>query len=238
MPLLEEYPQGYWEGNQFILPTLPPPPQQEVFQAPVAAAPPPVSPLLRARPLLEPYDYDGGGYMGPMDPMDPMDPTAPDAGKSAPGSPFSFSNPFGTESYGTNLGRGGTLFGGVAKAMGAPVFGLGLLGRAIGTAMDVSDAEAELASRYAGLEPDLSFWGAFNPWGKSAVEQQMDEMNALQDYYSEPDPTSEEAIADMIGFAEAAEAWGGYETSPPDAPEGGGYGGGGYGGAEEGGAMW
>jgi len=56
------------------------------------------------------------------------------------------------------------------------------------------------------------------------VEQQMDEMNALQDYYSDPDPTSEEAIADMIGFAEAAEAWGGYETSPSDAPEGG-YGG-------------
>ena len=106
----------------------------------------------------------------------------------------------------------------------APFPGSGLLGRAIGTAMDVSDAEAELASRYAGLEPDLSFWSAFNPWGKSAVEQQMDEMNALQDYYSDPDPTSEEAIADMIGFAEAAEAWGGYETSPSDAPEGG-YGG-------------
>jgi hypothetical protein len=92
--------------------------------------------------------------------------------------------------------------------------------------MDVFDAEDELSSRYKGLNPDLSFFGqffGFNP----ASEQMMDEMNALQDYYSGPDPTSEEAIADMIGFAEAAEAWGGYETSPPDAPEAGGIGAGG-----------
>ena len=192
MPLLEEYPQGYWEGNQFILPTLPPPPQQEVFQAPVAAAP--VSPLLRARPLLEPYD--GGGYMDPTDPMDPgpADPSAPDSFSpiSVSGSPMAFGY-----SKARDLGLLGSL---------APFPGVGLLGRAIGASMDISEAERGLASRYGGLKPDLSFWGAFNPWGESAAEQMMTEMNALQDYYSEPDPTTVPEIEAMISGAEAEEA--------------------------------
>jgi hypothetical protein len=68
--------------------------------------------------------------------------------------------------------------------------------------MDISEAERGGASRYKGLEPDLSFWSAFSPWGKSAVEQQMDEMNALQDYYSEPDPTTVPEIEQMITSAE------------------------------------
>jgi len=202
MPLLQEYPQGYWEGNQFILPTLPPPPQQEVFQAPVAATP--VSPLLRARPLLV-QSYDGGGYMDPTDPMDPMDPgpadpSAPDSFPiSVSGSPMAFGY-----SKARNLGLLGSFL---------PWPGLGLLGRGIGAAIDISEAEAELSSRYKGLNPDLSWWDAFLPWGKSAVEQQMDEMNALQDYYSEPDPTPISDIEAMISQAEAEEAWAGFEGS-------------------------
>jgi len=60
---------------------------------------------------------------------------------------------------------------------------LGLLGRAIGTGMDVSDAEAALAEAYGanppgypmglsgGYNPDLSFWGGFI--GYDPVAEQM-----------------------------------------------------------------
>jgi hypothetical protein len=73
--------------------------------------------------------------------------------------------------------------------------------------MDISEAERGLASRYKGLEPDLSFWGAFNPWGESAAEQMMTEMNALQDYYDEPPPSLPvQEIEQMIADAEAEEA--------------------------------
>ena len=230
MPLLQEYPQGYWEGNQFILPTLPPPPQQEVFQAPVAAAPPPVSPLLRARPLL--YPYDGGGYMDQMDPTDPMspvDPTDPNASQSPPGSPTSFS-------YGTNLGWGGTLLGGIAKAMGAPVFGLGVLGRGIGAAMDVYDAEAALAGKYGAhppgypnepYDPDISWWSAFLPWGED-VNAQVAALDAhmavagLEDpaeyqSYTSPSPSAPFTST----YADFGFGFGGTGEDAADADEGG-----------------
>ena len=193
MPLLQEYPQGYWEGNQFILPTLPPPPQ--VSQTPVATAAPALSPLLEARPLLP--QYGDGGDVG-IDPAGPGQPSAPFS--------FSVSNPFGTYDAATNYGRAASLLG---LATGVPAFGP--LGRGIGTAMDISKFEGELGKTYPGYNPDLSFLGAYFGVDPPA-EQAMAEARAMQDFFSY-EQTSPAAIQAMIDQAEAEEAWAGFEGS-------------------------
>jgi len=132
MALLSEYPQGYWEGNQFILPTLPPPPPQ-VAQAPVVAAPPPINPLLRVKPLL-PQSDNGGDYMPPPDPnvSDQFD-----AGASLRFGPeVDETHPYGSgQRIGLGLGTGAGLLGGIP--------GLGALGSLLGARSDIYDIERQ-----------------------------------------------------------------------------------------------
>jgi len=152
----------------------------------------------------------------------------------------------------TGRAPGMSLLGtGAGLGLGIPGLGLGL--GLLGSISDVSRAEEALAEEYGqappgygrvGYDPDLSTWGAFldaiSPFGilgESVAEQIADEISHMS-----------VAGLEDIGYGgfgvpgvaerEAAEAWGGFETAPPDAPFAdfgfgfgdGGYGGGGYGG--------
>jgi hypothetical protein len=233
-----------WVGNQYIFPRAAPAYATWPVTPPAPPAPPtpPAIPQRWRRP--GPID-DGGGYMDPTDPgLGPAPsapgPTAPGQAPPAPLSGFTGRAP-GMSLLGTGAGLG----------LGIPGLGLGL--GLLGAVSDVSRAEEALAEEYGahppgygrvGYDPDLSTWGAFlnaiSPFGilgESVAEQMADEISHMS-----------VAGLEGIGYGgfgvpgvaerEAAEAWGGFETAPPDAPFAdfgfgfgdGGYGGGGYGG--------
>lgn len=161
-----------------------------------------------------------------MDPTDsafgatPPAPTTPGQAPPAPLSGFTGRAP-GMSLLGTGAGLG----------LGIPGLGLGL--GLLGAVSDVSRAEEALAEEYGAhppgfpsvaYAPEISTWGAFlnaiSPFGilgesvEDALAQEVDRMGVVG--------------LEGIGYGgfgvpgvaerEAAEAWGGFETAPPDAP--------------------
>ena len=218
MPLLEEYPQGYWEGNQFILPTFPPL-QQAAFQAP--APPPPVSPLLRARPLLV-WPGDTGDGMGTPDPDQGL-------GEAPPESPAPGQDPSGQSSSGlysaTSLAP---VMGNVLGLAFGPAgkFGGGLLG----SIMDTARAEKALAEMFGenppgygrqAYDPDLSIFDTFIDsmfgvlgFGKDAEDQARAQQRHMAVVNYE-DPNTYQVEVTPEEMQAYGRAWGGYETEPP-----------------------
>jgi hypothetical protein len=228
-----------WVGNQYIFPRAAPAYATWPVTPPAAPAPPPAIPQRWMRP--EQTDGGNGDFGDPPDSSfggTPPGPTAPGTDTDPDPGP-----PLGVSGLAPLAGFAGGL---LAGPLG--VAGLGLLG----AISDVSRAEEALAEEYGAhppgfpnvaYAPEISTWDTFlsaiSPFGifgqsvEEALAQEVGRMGVVGlegiGYGGFGVPGVEEQ--------EAAEAWGGFETAPPDAPFGDtyagfgfGFGGGGYGG--------
>ena len=205
-----------WVGNEYIFPraapayaSWPAPP------APPAPPPPPAIPQRWRRP--EQIDGGNGDFEDPPDSSFGGTPPGP----TAPGPPS------GVVGIAPAASLAGTALSGL---LGVPGLGLGL--GLLGSLSDVARAEEALAEEYGteppgyprGYSPEFSTWDTFlnaiSPFGifgqsvEDALAQEVAHMGVVGlegiGYGGFGVPGVEEQ--------EAAEAWGGYETAPPDAP--------------------